>query len=71
MLNVYQIEYGFSNQSEPEKIEQDLLKIFPTKYLKDINHLFVWHGRNCCISRNPKCNICPISKYCRYYMNNI
>ncbi len=59
--------FGFSNESDPEKIEKDLLKIFPEKYYKDINHLFVWHGRNCCISRNPKCNICPISKYCRFY----
>ena len=32
---------GFSKESDPEKIEQDLLKQFPEKYLKDINHLFV------------------------------
>ena len=37
---------GLSKEKEPEKIEQDLLKIFPKEYLKDINHLFVWHGRN-------------------------
>jgi endonuclease-3 len=45
---------GLSKNKEPEKIEQDLLKIFPKQYLKDINHLLVWHGRNCCIARNPK-----------------
>ena len=39
---------GFSNNSDPEKIEQDLLKIFSKEYLKDINHLFVWHGRKTC-----------------------
>ena len=55
---------GLSNESDPIKIEQDLLKIFPNKYLKDINHLFMWHGRNICIARNPKCDICPINKYC-------
>ena len=57
---------GLSNQNDPEKIEQDLLKIIPKNYLKDINHLFVWHGRNLCDSRNPQCNKCPINKYCNF-----
>ena len=58
---------GLSDKKEPEKIEQDLLKIFPKDVLKDINHLLVWHGRNCCIARNPQCKICPINKYCNNY----
>ncbi len=58
---------GLSNEKEPEKIEQDLLKIFPKEYLKDINHLFVWHGRNTCIARNPKCDTCTINRYCKHY----
>ena len=62
---------GLSNEKEPEKIEQDLIKIFPKEYLKDINHLFVWHGRNTCIARNPKCNTCSIKKYCKHYKKSI
>lgn len=62
---------GLSSKKEPEKIEQDLLKIFPKKYLKDINHLFVWHGRNTCVARKPKCNTCPINHICSYYSKNI
>lgn len=58
---------GLSNKKEPVKIEQDLIKIFPKESLKDINHLFVWHGRNTCIARHPKCDICPINKFCNYY----
>ena len=58
---------GLSNEKEPEKIEQDLIRIFPKEYLKDINHLFVWHGRNTCIARNPKCDVCTIKEYCKYY----
>lgn len=58
---------GLSSKKEPEKIEQDLLKIIPKEYLKDMNHLLIWHGRNCCVARNPKCNLCPINKYCKYY----
>ncbi len=62
---------GLSNEKEPEKIEQDLIKLFPKEYLKDINHLFVWHGRNTCIARNPKCDICTINRYCKYYKKNV
>ncbi len=61
---------GLSSNSDPSKIEQDLLKIIPDKYYKDVNHLLVWHGRNICNARNPKCNECPVSKYCNYYLNN-
>ncbi len=58
---------GLSNNKEPEKIEQDLIKQFPKKYLKDINHLFMWHGRNTCTARNPKCEICTVKEFCKYY----
>ena len=58
---------GLSKESDPAKIEQDLLKIFPKDYLKDVNHLFVWHGRNTCVARNPKCDICPVNQYCKYH----
>ena len=57
---------GLSKEKEPEKIERDLLKTFPKECWKDLNHLFVWHGRNVCIARNPKCNICPISSLCKF-----
>lgn len=56
---------GLSQEMEPEKIEQDLIRIFPKKYWKDINHLLIWHGRNCCTARNPQCENCPIKKYCK------
>ena len=62
---------GLSKNKEPEKIEQDLLKIVPNNELEYINHLFMWHGRNTCIARNPKCENCSINKYCNFYMNKI
>ena len=60
---------GLSKESDPSKIEQDLVKIFPKETLKDINHLFVWHGRNTCIARKPKCDICTVNKFCKFYNN--
>ena len=61
---------GFSKESDPEKIEQDLLKTFDKKDWVDVNHLFVWHGRYTCIARNPKCESCTIKKYCNEYKKN-
>lgn len=58
---------GFSSQSEPSKIEKDLCKHIPKEYWKDVNHILIWHGRNMCTSRNPKCSQCNLSKYCKYY----
>lgn len=58
---------GLSKESDPSKIEQDLVKIFPKEYLKDINHLFVWHGRNTCVARKPKCDSCSVKNFCKYY----
>ena len=60
---------GFSSNKEPSKIEQDLLKIIPKEYYKDVNHLLVWHGRNLCTARNPKCNQCPLFNYCNFAKN--
>lgn len=55
---------GLSKEKEPEKIEQDLLKIFDKKDYKDINHLLVWHGRKTCIARSPKCEECTVREMC-------
>ena len=60
---------GFSSKKEPEKIEQDLLKVIPKEYYYDVNHLFVWHGREICSARSPKCDICPVKEYCNEYLS--
>lgn len=61
---------GLSKESDPSKIEQDLLKIFTKEYLKDINHLFVWHGRKTCHARNPQCDHCQVKTFCKTYVKS-
>ena len=58
---------GFSNESDPEKVELDLLKQIPKELYYDVNHLLVWHGRKICDARKPKCEECPVSKYCKEF----
>ena len=60
---------GFSKESEPSKIEKDLLKVIPKEYWKDVNHIFIWHGRNTCSSQNPKCDNCLLKDCCFKYNN--
>jgi endonuclease III len=55
---------GFIKTTSPFQSEMQLRKILPTKHWKRINFYFVALGQNICLPRNPKCNICPINKYC-------
>lgn len=56
---------GLSKNTAPEKIEMDLIKVIPKEYFYDVNHLLVWHGRNICVARNPKCEECPVREFCK------
>lgn len=56
---------GFSSAKEPQKIEQDLLKLFPKKYYYAANHILIWHGRNTCKSQKPNCENCCIKHLCK------
>lgn len=58
---------GLSDEKEPLKIELDLLEQIAPSNLKDVNHLFIWHGRKTCTARKPNCENCTIKQYCSYY----
>lgn len=60
---------GFSKETDPLKVELDLLKKFPKKYWPLMNHLLVYHGRAICKAQKPLCNDCPVSNYCKYLKN--
>lgn len=56
--------YGLTKNSDPEKIEQDLMKIFPKERWTELSHQLVLFGRYFCIAKKPKCNECKIFPYC-------
>ena len=58
---------GLSKESCPEKIEQDLIKLFDKEYWYDVNHLLVGHGRGFCNARKPDCDKCKLNIYCDFY----
>jgi endonuclease-3 len=57
---------GLSNGINPEKVENQLLKILPKKHIKSAHHLILLHGRYICKARKPLCKKCVINKICLY-----
>ena len=57
--------WGYVKTKNPEETEFALREKLPEKYWIDINSLLVTHGQNVCKPINPKCDICPISEYCK------
>ncbi|HET6778842.1 MAG TPA: endonuclease III [Gemmatimonadales bacterium] len=55
---------GLSRDTEPEKIEQELMRLFPQADWGLLSHLLIFHGRNICIARRPRCADCVLSQLC-------
>lgn len=53
-----------TTNSEPRKIEQDLMQIIPREKWILFSHQIIWHGRKLCIARKPKCVDCPLENIC-------
>ena len=55
---------GFTTQSDPDKIEQDLMRLIPRDRWFDFTYVLIDHGRAICLARKPKCEECPVSPLC-------
>ena len=55
---------GLSKHTQPEKIELDLMELFPRPQWAMLAHLLIFHGRNVCFARKPACGRCPLSDDC-------
>lgn len=55
---------GLTENTDPNKIEADLMDIVPKGCWKRITDLLIFHGRNVCVARKPKCDICSLNKIC-------
>ena len=57
---------GLTSHTDPVKIEQDLMKLFPQDDWTMLSHLLIYHGRQICEARRPKCEICFLNDVCPY-----
>jgi len=55
---------GLTRETDPVKVEQDLVKLFPREQWTMLAHLLIEHGRQICEARRPKCEICFLSDIC-------
>jgi len=56
---------GFTKEREkPERIEEDLIDLFPRERWTQLSHLLIWHGRRVCDARRPRCEACVVSHLC-------
>lgn len=53
-----------TREQSPEKIERELMALVPRKDWTIFSHLLILHGRNTCIARRPKCEVCVINRLC-------
>jgi endonuclease III len=53
-----------TKQTNPEKIEQDLMKLVPLQFWTVWSHWLIWHGRRRCFARKPDCHHCEIYDLC-------
>jgi endonuclease-3 len=55
---------GLTKQRDPDKIEQELMKLVPRKHWTNWSHWLIWHGRRRCFARKPDCGQCEVFRLC-------
>lgn len=59
-----------NNARTPLAVEKQLVQNIPKEYIGVAHHWLILHGRYICLARGPKCDICPLTWFCRYYERN-
>jgi endonuclease-3 len=55
---------GLTKETDPAKVEIDLMKLFPNERWTDLSHLLIFLGRRTCIARRPQCDLCNLKDVC-------
>ncbi len=56
--------FGWTAESDPDKIEQDVGSLFPRSEWTMLSHRLIWHGRRVCQARRPACGACALAGLC-------
>jgi endonuclease III len=57
---------GLTKEMDPEKVEIDLMKLFPNELWTDLSHLLIFLGRRTCVARRPQCELCVLKDICDF-----
>ncbi len=55
---------GWTRQTDPVKVEKDLMRLWPQPEWTTLSQRIIWHGRRCCFARKPDCPRCPLAVWC-------
>jgi endonuclease-3 len=59
------------NSTTPLETEKQLVKYIPEDKIAVAHHWLILHGRYICVARTPKCGICPLTQWCKYFEKNV
>ncbi len=55
---------GWTTNTDPDKVERDVMALFPQRDWTPLSHRLIFHGRRCCFARRPACGVCPLARMC-------
>ncbi|MFN2363369.1 MAG: endonuclease III [Halarsenatibacteraceae bacterium] len=58
---------GLADSDNVEEVEKQLKELIPEELWADMHHWLIFHGREVCKARSPKCDICMLKDYCKFY----
>lgn len=59
--------FGWTAETDPVKVELELMTLFPRRSWTMLSHRMIFHGRRCCHARKPACGACPLARLCPSY----
>jgi endonuclease III len=59
--------FGWTTNTDPDKVEQDVAALFPRKEWTMLSHRLIWHGRRVCHAQRPACGACTLARLCPSY----
>jgi endonuclease-3 len=59
--------FGWTAETDPVKVELELMSLFPRRSWTMLSHRMIFHGRRCCHARNPACGAGPLARLCPSY----
>ena len=59
--------FGWTTNTDPEKVEEDVAALFPRKEWTMLSHRLIWHGRRICHAQRPACGACALARLCPSY----
>lgn len=62
---------GLARGETPRRVEEDLMEVVPRKAWAETHHRLIFHGRAICRARRPRCEECPLTRWCDWYAENV